>query len=294
MASIKSLEANLKELQDAIQNADEEDIPQFKELIEETKAEIAKAKSLESQKDSLKVKAEKKIAKIEKSVASPKTPAKVKGDVVKRIATAKKQIKEAEKEDVRERKTRVAKKSVASVKKVATAKRGRPKKAAPKKEVVKRKSKAVVKYEKAIVNLDKLINRTEALKSKYKGQGVDLEKDATRKAKPFGWRLRGQGVYRKPTRAEIKDGSAYYEARPSKADVSRSKYPKLEDGGMMARGGFTKNKKGEYRKQTKSEIKNDIKAGAAKKPGWKTSDVTGNRYFEDRPNRTDKSRKLKY
>jgi hypothetical protein len=293
MANIKTLEANLKKMQDGLENADADDRQMFVDFIDELKGEISKAKELEAKKDSLKVKAEKKIATIEKSVASPKTPAKVKGAVQKRIATAKKQVKEAQKEDIRERKTRVATKSVATIKKEAAAKRGRPKKAAPPKKVVKRKSKAVVKYEKAISSLEKLVNRTAELKALYKGKGVDLDRDASRKAKPFGWRLRGKGVYRKPTKAEIKSGEAYQEKRPSKADVTRSTYPKLEDGGMMAKGGWTKNRKGEYRKQTKSEIKNDIKF-KAKKPGYRYSDVTGDRYFEDRPNRSDKSRKLKY
>ena len=125
-----------------------------------------------------------------------------------------------------------------------------------------------------------------------------------------GWTKNRKGEYRKQTKREIANdikagaakkpgyrysdvtGDRYFEDRPNRSDKSRKL--KYDDGGMMAKGGWTKNRKGEYRKQTKAEIKNDIKAGAAKKPGYRYSDVTGDRYFEDRPNRSDKSRKLKY
>lgn len=68
-----------------------------------------------------------------------------------------------------------------------------------------------------------------------KGSGTD--EDAHRPAKPFGWRLRGRKNYRKPTLSEIRSGKAYYEARVNRADVKRKKYPMLERGGYMAKGG---------------------------------------------------------
>jgi hypothetical protein len=293
MANISKMRQDLKDLEESVDELPEEFKDEVREEIKILKEQIALYEKQDSANDKLNDQAEKKIAKLEKVASSPKTTPKVAAAVKKNVAVAKKKLQEAKKEDTKERgqKAREVKSAVAKAK---SGQRGRPKKAAPPKKVVKRKSKAEVKYKAALSSLEKLVNRTAELKALYKGKGVDLERDASRKAKPFGWRLRGKGVYRKPTKAEIKSGAAYYEARPKKADVSRSTYPKLEDGGMMAKGGWTKNRKGEYRKQTKREIANDIKAGAAKKPGYRYSDVTGDRYFEDRPNRSDKSRKLKY
>lgn len=291
MASIKKLEEELNELIESIDSADDEDKADFQDLIDKVKREIADAKKAEASKDKMKQQAEKKIDKLEKEVASPKTPTRVKAAVKKSITTVKKQVKEAVKEDMKER---TAKRGRPPLKKAAAsgAKRGRPaaKKAVPKK-VVKRKTKAEVKYEKALGSLEKLVNRTKELKEKYKGQGVDLKKDAQVKAKPFGYRLRGDN-YRRPTKAEIKSGEAYWEGRPNRADVKRSKYPKLEDGGMMdgtmmdegmmAKGGRTK-------KRTKAEITAD-KRFKALKPGKRTSE-DGNVYFESRVNRSDVSRR---
>jgi len=70
-----------------------------------------------------------------------------------------------------------------------------------------------------------------------KGQGND--RDAGRPAKPYGWRLRGKHNYRKPTLKQIRNGEAYYEGRVNRADVKRKKFPMLEKGGYMAKGGMT-------------------------------------------------------
>lgn len=81
----------------------------------------------------------------------------------------------------------------------------------------------------------------EARKAKQESrQGQGGEEDSKRPAKPFGWRLKGKHNYRKPTRADISTGKAYYEARINRADTNRSKFPMLERGGMMAKGGLTK------------------------------------------------------
>ena len=67
---------------------------------------------------------------------------------------------------------------------------------------------------------------------KYKGKGVDIQRDETRQAKPFGARVRGKNVNRKPTKKDYEEGRVYYEYRPNRADVRR-KYPKLSDGGSL-------------------------------------------------------------
>ena len=80
----------------------------------------------------------------------------------------------------------------------------------------------------------------EARKAKQESrQGQGSEKDAARPAKPFGWRLKGKHNYRKPTRADIRTGKAYYEARINRADTKRTKFPMLERGGYMEHGGKT-------------------------------------------------------
>jgi hypothetical protein len=241
MANISKMRDDLKDLQESLDELPEEFKDDIREEIKILKEEISIAEKEESAKDKMKVQAEKKIEKLEKVVASPKTAPKVKQQVKKSIVSVKKQVKEAVKEDEKERKAKYqarAKKKVAEVK--SGAKRGRPKKVskAVKKVVKKRVSKAEVKYTKALRSLNALVNKTAELKAKYKGKGVDLEKDASRKAKPFGYRLKGNN-YRRPTKAEIKSGEAYWEGRPNRADVTRSKYPKLEDGGMMAKGGMS-------------------------------------------------------
>lgn len=78
----------------------------------------------------------------------------------------------------------------------------------------------------------------EAKKAKQESrQGQGSERDASRPAKPFGWRLKGKHNYRKPTRADISSGKAYYEGRINRADSKRTKFPMLERGGYMAHGG---------------------------------------------------------
>jgi hypothetical protein len=61
----------------------------------------------------------------------------------------------------------------------------------------------------------------------YKGAGVDLKKDSDRPAKAIGKRI-------------AKSGKTYYEYRANRIDVKQppKKYPKLEDGGYMAKGGM--------------------------------------------------------
>lgn len=281
--NIAQLKQDLKDLEEGLDELPEEFKDDVRAEIKDLKAQIADAEKQEASKDKMKEAAEKKIEKLEDEMKSPKTSPKVKAAVKKSIEAVKKQVKEAVKEDVKERKQKPVK---AAAKKAAPsgAKRGRPAKKAATKKVVKRKSKAAVKYEKALTNLQKLVNRTKELKAKYAGSGVDLDKDAQRKAKPFGWRLRGKNSYRRPTKAEIKSGEAYWEGRPNRADVKRAKYPKLEKGGIMAKGGRTK-------KRTKAQLIAD-KRYKALKAGRRVSE-DGNVYYENRENRSDVNRRLR-
>jgi hypothetical protein len=61
----------------------------------------------------------------------------------------------------------------------------------------------------------------------YRAQGVDLKKDADIPALPTGKRI-------------SKNGNTYYEYRANRIDVKQppKRYPKLEDGGYMAKGGL--------------------------------------------------------
>lgn len=66
-----------------------------------------------------------------------------------------------------------------------------------------------------------------------------VKDDLKRYAKPVGWRIKGKNNTHIPSQKELaiakKKGTAYYEDRPNRADVVRP--AKLEDGGMMAKGG---------------------------------------------------------
>jgi len=70
------------------------------------------------------------------------------------------------------------------------------------------------------------------LKGMSKGEVKD---DLKREAKPVGWRFKGRGKYRKPTKSEIiagrKRGTVYYENRPERSDVVHA--AKLKTGGNL-------------------------------------------------------------
>ena len=84
------------------------------------------------------------------------------------------------------------------------------------------------------------------LKARYKGSGVDIKKDSERPALPLG-------------RRTSKSGNTYYENRLNRADVRQppKRYPKLEDGGMMADGGKTK-KWSDIKKGKIEDLKSEI------------------------------------
>ena len=96
----------------------------------------------------------------------------------------------------------------------------------PKKGVTKTKVLSSLQKLKAKVKSTKSLA---GYKNKIAGKRVDLKKDAEVPALPLGKR------YAQTT------GTPYYEYRLNRADVKQppKRYPKLEDGGMMARGGAT-------------------------------------------------------
>ena len=93
--------------------------------------------------------------------------------------------------------------------------------------------------------------------SRYKGSGVDLEKDAKEGARETGRRVsKGIKGNQYASKEEAK-GNVYYEYRVNRLDVKQPKkkqtYPKLEDGGYMADGGIIKPEK-PIEKMTKLEL----------------------------------------
>lgn len=78
----------------------------------------------------------------------------------------------------------------------------------------------------ALQKLKEMVNKNKKLKT-YKKSGVDLERDADRPALPIG---------RRTAKAS---GKTYYEYRANRIDVKQppKRYPKLEYGGYMAKGG---------------------------------------------------------
>ena len=56
----------------------------------------------------------------------------------------------------------------------------------------------------ALTSLQKLINKKKY--SVYKGKGIDLKKDASVPAKPFGYRFTGKNNFTIPTKEQIRKG----------------------------------------------------------------------------------------
>ena len=163
--------------------------------------------------EKLKAKLREQLSKSEKTLAemeSAKTP------TAKKNATKKANV--------------VAKKSTSVLQKIKNAnKKATPKKATPKKATATKKPSV-------LQNLKSKIKLTKNL-SGYKKSGIDLVRDANRPALPAGKRIsKGTGAnqYGKAVK-----GNVYYENRLNHVDIKQppKRYPKLEDGGMMAKGG---------------------------------------------------------
>ena len=157
--------------------------------------------------EKFKVKLREQLSKSEKTLAemeSAKTP------TAKKTATKKANV--------------VAKKSTSVLQKVKQAnKKAEPKKGTPAKKSTAKQPSALQKI-KNQVKLNKNL-------SGYKKSGIDLLRDGNRPALPAGKRI-------------SKDGNVYYENRLNRVDVRQpskkvAKPNKLEEGGMMAKGGKT-------------------------------------------------------
>jgi hypothetical protein len=274
----------------------------LKERVEKLKADLKEAeKDIEKKEEKIE-KEEKKvqsdvqdeIAKLEKNLNNPNLPDSVKEVMRKKIAAAKEKLAE-QKEEIKEDKKEAAeekkeiKQAVKDVEKVAKEvekvtkqekddEEEKPKKAirkpikkAIKKPVVREKKRAErsekrkKEMRKIATELSSLIEKNKKLRKKYEGQGVDLDRDAGRSAKPFGYRFKGKKDYRVPTEAQIKRGlkrgTIDYEARPNRSDVYPKGYKgniKLEDGGMMAKGGDLMSK--EDAKKRLEELRKELRA----------------------------------
>ena len=170
-----------------------------------------------------------------------------------KLAEAKKEMKEDKVEAEKEKKE--IKKAVEKVEQLAKkAKKGKtPKKPAKpakvKVEHKKREAKAEKRKSKIkgmTEDLMKIIRSNKYLKEKYAGKNVDLERDAHRAAKPFGYRFKGEHDLRDPKevlspkafKAAVKSGRVYFEGRPNRSDkypkgVPKHKSVEFADGGMM-------------------------------------------------------------
>jgi hypothetical protein len=94
-----------------------------------------------------------------------------------------------------------------------------------------------------IASLKELVKKKKY--SIYKKSGVDLKKDSEEPALPIGRRVSKGIKGNQYGNKKSSKGNVYYEYRANRLDVKQpsktAKYPKLEDGGMMAHGGENTN-----------------------------------------------------
>lgn len=307
----------------------------MKKKISELKSQIIEVEKKEEQIEKKEEKAHEDfaatIAKLEKGLSNPNIPESAKETIKKRIAEAKEKL-EAQKKEVKEDKQEAAeeKKEIKeAVEKVAKAvKEEKPVRTPIKKVKVKHKErkakseKRKTELKKILTDLEKLVEKNRKL-FKYKGKKGDLERDAARPAKPFGYRFAGKHDYRVPTEAQIrrgvKTGSVVYEGRSNRADVSPKGMKrgriKLEDGGLfgetpappeMKKGGKVKHDKAKdaqrFAKPEGWRWKDEaVEAGIISKArlSHEPSEAMRAKYpdyvsFEDRASKSDKKPSRKY
>lgn len=98
------------------------------------------------------------------------------------------------------------------------------------------------KKKKPLSTLEKLeakVKKTPSL-ARYKNSGVDLVKDADQPALKTGRRVSKGIKGNQFADKKSAKGNVYYEYRVNRLDIKQppKRYPKLEDGGMMAKGGY--------------------------------------------------------
>jgi myosin heavy subunit len=231
---IAALEAQVADAEAKVEKKEEKAAAQEKKTLGEADEKIKKLeKALASESDpDVKARYQKKLNELKGTLKDVKEEIK---EEKKEIAEQKKEIKQAVKE-VKSVQKEVRK---TAIKKVA-------KKKVERKKVETKKTKRKEKLNRVLSDLDAMIEKNRKLKSKYgsgyKGTGKpsDLERDAGRKAKPFGYRFVGKHDYRVPTEMQIKRGlkrgTIDYEGRPNRADVNPDKKVKLAKGGMAKQG----------------------------------------------------------
>jgi hypothetical protein len=222
----------------------------LKSQLEKVEEKVEKKEEkLEAEEKKIQSELEDNIAKWEKGLSNPNIPASAKEAIKKKIAAAKEEvakqkaeIKEDKKESEAEKKeVKAAVKKLAEVAKkagkVKTKRKVVPKPEIKEEEREKKSEKRQSKLKGMMADLETLINKNKYLKAKYEGKGVDLKRDASRPAKPFGYRFTGKDNYGVPTKEQIKkgmkDGSVDYEARPNRSDKGPKKEYKLKDGGNV-------------------------------------------------------------
>lgn len=278
VAQIEKLERNLNNpnLPESAKTKVKTTIDKLKEELQKAQEKVEeKQEKLEKQEEKIQDDVEAQIAKLEKNLNNPNLPESAKELVRKKIAAAKeklaeqkKEIKEEKKEVAEEKKElKEAEKDVAKAEKEVEKAEAKAEKAEAKgeKEVKKairttpikkpktkekqreKKSESRKKELKKIISdLSALIEKNKKLRKKYEGKSVDLDRDAGRSAKPFGYRFKGKHDYRVPTEEQIKRGlkrgTIDYEGRPNRSDVYPKGYKgkiKLEDGGILSKAGAT-------------------------------------------------------
>lgn len=126
----------------------------------------------------------------------------------------------------------------------------------------------------ALTSLQKLVNKKKF--SVYQGKGIDLKKDADQGALAVGRRVSKGIKGNQFGDAKSSKGNVYYEYRANRLDVKQpkkaQKYPKLEDGGMMAKGGKIPSNVEEFAKRKGISSMVSKIAGWAEKAGKK---ITG-------------------
>jgi myosin heavy subunit len=245
-SKISQIEANLKEAEEKVEKLEEKVALEEKKELSEVEKKINKYKDfLESETDpDVKARFQKKIKELEDSLKEVKQEIK---EEKKEVAEQKVEIKKAIKAVKSVKATKVEKKE--AIQKVE-------KKVRERKEVSVKRTRRSKEIKRIIGDLDKLIEKNKKLKQKYTGKGVDVKKDASRSAKPFGYRFSGKHDYRVPTKAQIKAGKAsgkvVYESRANRSDV----YPKGQQGksyAKLANGGEV-----EYTKKQIIYVLNDV------------------------------------
>ena len=231
---IAALEAQVADAEAKVEKKEEKAAAQEKKTLGEADEKIKKLeKALASESDpDVKARYQKKLNELKGTLKDVKEEIK---EEKKEIAEQKKEIKQAVKE-VKSVQKEVRK---TAIKKVA-------KKKVERKKVETKKTKRKEKLNRVLSDLDAMIEKNRKLKSKYgsgyKGTGKpsDLERDAGRKAKPFGYRFVGKHDYRVPTEMQIKRGlkrgTIDYEARPNRSDKYPQAKVKLADGGEVKVG----------------------------------------------------------